>query len=168
MTYLETSFSQLQTVVAIIARYAVMENLYQQSGGALSLKLEYRMVLISLCSSMLEYFARAIEYADTEIHELESLEHGPVGTGTDKTLEQTFFWMQGGRERGMQKCAFLVETIRQKDAASGAFRVVVETTEAVTSDDSDVEVEDVSDEDWERIERDDIEKVPDDPTSISS
>jgi hypothetical protein len=162
-TFLHTSLSHLQIVVAIIARYAVMENLYQQSGGALSLKLEYRLVLISLCSTMLEYFATAIDYANIEVKEQECAGDSQAGAEiSEEKLEQIAFRKQNGRERGMQSCAFLVEKIRQKDAACGGFRVVVETTEQSSSDESEgeIELEDVSDEDWERIEGDDIETIP--------
>lgn len=137
-----------------------MENLYQQSGGALSLKLEYRLALISLCSSILEFFATAIEYANNEVKEQESEEENLAETrSSEEELKQVNSQDQAGRERGLQECAFLVEKIRQKDAACGSFRVVVETTEQSCSDESEgeAEVEDVSDEDWERIEGNEIE-----------
>ncbi|KAE8441461.1 hypothetical protein EG329_004954 [Mollisiaceae sp. DMI_Dod_QoI] len=134
--FLKTSYSHLEDIVAIIARYAVMENLYQQSGGALSLKPEYRSALISLCSTILEYFAAAFELAHTE--------------GT----------RENGSEEELQKCTFLVELIRQKDAACQGFKVVVDTKEESSdeseSESEEVEVEDVSDADWERIECGDV------------
>ncbi len=113
-----------------------MENLYQQSGGALSLKPEYRSALISLCSTILEYFAAAFELAHTECTR------------------------ENGSEEELQKCTFLVELIRQKDAACQGFKVVVDTKEESSyeseSESEEVEVEDVSDADWERIECGDV------------
>lgn len=103
-----------------------MENLYQNTTSTLSLKPEYCSALISLCSTILEYFATAIQHVEIE-------------SGFED-------------EEVYQKCEFLVEVIRKKDAACQGFRVLVDTVEiGEESESEDAGIEDVSDEDWERI-----------------
>lgn len=119
------AFAQLQDLVAIIARYSVMENLYQQSGSALSLKHEYRSALVSLCTTILEYFALSFKL-------------GRAMAGSDSMTEE----MQGL----INTCGRLTETIRDKDMACQSFRVVVETKM-----ESEGEIEDMSDDSWEEV-----------------
>ncbi|CZR50235.1 uncharacterized protein PAC_00107 [Phialocephala subalpina] len=149
-TCLQASYSHLETVVAIIARYAVMENLYQQSGGALSLKPEYRAALISLCSDILTYFATAFAYAEHELNPKEQERE----LGEVRDLLKPLSLAEGGWQGSLQKCGFLVELIKQKDIACQGFKVVVDTKEESSdeSESDEADVEDVSDEDWERIE----------------
>jgi len=47
--------NSLLDIVGLVARYAVMENLYQANGG-MTLKDEYRAELIGLCMKILEFF----------------------------------------------------------------------------------------------------------------
>lgn len=149
-TFLQASFSHLQIVVSIIARYAVMENLYQQSGGALSLKPEYRSALLSLCSDILQYFATAFAYAEDEVNP-----RGPERElGEVRVSSMPVSLAEGGWQGSLQRCGFLVELIKQKDIVCQGFKVVVDT-KAESSDESEsgeADIEDVSDEDWERIE----------------
>ena len=123
------AFTQLQDIVAIIARYAVMENLYQQSGSALSLKDEYQSALLSLCSTLLEYFALSFKL-------------GRAVAGSDSMTEE----IQGL----INACGQLIETVRDKDMACQSFRVVVEAKMESDSE-SEGEIEDVSDDSWEEV-----------------
>ncbi len=123
------TFAQLQDLVAIIARYSVMENLYQQSGSTLSLKDEYQSALVSLCSTTLEYFASSFKL-------------GRAMAGSDSVTEE----MQGL----INACGQLIETVRDKDRACQSFRVVVEAKMESDSE-SEGEIEDVSDDSWEEI-----------------
>jgi hypothetical protein len=123
------AFAQLQDIVAITARYSVMENLYQQSGSALSLKHEYQSALVSLCITILEYFTlsfklgRAMAASDSVTGEIQGLTNA---------------------------CAQLIETVRVKDMACQSFRVVVEA-KAESDSESEGEIEDVRDESWEEV-----------------
>jgi hypothetical protein len=106
-----------------------MENLYQQSGSALSLKHEYQSALLSLCTTLLEYFALSFKL-------------GRAMAGSDSMTEE----MQGL----INACGQLIETVRDKDMACQSFRVVVE---AKMESDSESEggIEDVSDDSWEEV-----------------
>jgi hypothetical protein len=97
-----SKFSQLQDIVAIIARYAVMENLYQ--GSRLSLKPEYRPVLLSLCSSILECFAASSTFARSLMEQEKMPE--------EKNLQ-------------VENCDQLMEPIKEEDKACQSFRSVV-------------------------------------------
>jgi hypothetical protein len=127
----DKAFTQLQDIVAIIARYAVMENLYQQSGNALSLKLEYQSALLSLCTTILGYFAVAFALGRA----LSSLDNTTA-------LKNSEF---------ADICERLMEEIRVKDRACHGFRVVVEAKEKSETE-SEAEIEDVSDDSWEDID----------------
>jgi len=121
------SFIQLQDVVAIIARYAVMENLYQQSGSALSLKPEYQAALLSLCSTILEYFASSFKV------QLRCF-NGSV--------------MPKLKEDRIEVCRQLMDVVKEKDKACQGFRVLVEAKEDI---ETEVNFEDVSDDSWEEV-----------------
>lgn len=123
------AFTQLQEIVAIVARYAVMENLYHQSGSALSLKSQYRSSLLYLCSTILEYFSV-------------SLTLGRAIKDDDSTAKE--------RQRLGDGCEQLILSIREKDQACQRFQVIVEAREEAKSE-SDTEIEDVSDDSWEEI-----------------
>ncbi len=66
-------------MLAIIARYSVMENLDRNSSSALSLKLDYQSALVSLCTAILEYFGisfklgRAMAKSDNMTGEIQGL-----------------------------------------------------------------------------------------------
>ncbi|KAE9379983.1 hypothetical protein N431DRAFT_552244 [Stipitochalara longipes BDJ] len=145
--FLETSLSHLQIIVAVIARYAVMENLYQQTNGALLLKPEYRSALISLCSTILEYFAVAFKCAENELVGLVEETRAREDTQNDA------FLMRSRYQEELQECAFLVELVKQKDAACQTFRIVVEKKgESSSEDESEsesdkAEMENIGDED---------------------
>jgi hypothetical protein len=106
-----------------------MENLYQQSGSALSLKHEYRSALVSLCTTILEYFALSFKL-------------GRAMAGSNS--------MTGEMQRLINACGQLIETVRDKDMACQSFRVVVEAKMENDSE-SEGEVEDVSDDSWEEV-----------------
>jgi hypothetical protein len=106
-----------------------MENLYQQSGSALSLKPEYESALLSLCSTVLEYFALSFNL-------------GQAMAGSDSMTEE----IQGL----INACGQLTEAVRDKDMACQSFRVVVEAKMESDSE-SEGEIEDVSDNSWEEV-----------------
>lgn len=132
------SFNQLQDIAAIIARYAVMENLYQRSSSALSLKPEYQSALLSLCSTILEYFAVSF-----------TLRRASMKFG--KTDEEMAALIKSSEQ--------LMGTIKVKDKASQGFRVVVEA-KGESESESEAEFEDVSDDSWEEIGRPSSEDGP--------
>lgn len=104
-----------------------MENLYQQSGGALSLKPEYKTELLSLCTHIFEYFSVSF----TLLKKL-------PGTNVDLLADS-------------EQCIELVEQIRLRDKACQGFKVVVDMKEESDSDSEEADIEDVSDEGWEHI-----------------
>lgn len=55
LDHLTTIFCQLEDITGIIARYAVMENLYRQTRG-ISLQTDYKAALIRLCCKILSWF----------------------------------------------------------------------------------------------------------------
>ncbi|KAH6675810.1 hypothetical protein B0J14DRAFT_372585 [Halenospora varia] len=126
---IEVSFLQLLDVTGIIARYAVMENLYQQSGGALSLKEDYQASLISLCESMIRFLAEV--YDQGRLFEQVSYTNIPLRTSN------------------------VMDEVRRKDEACRAFKVVVDVKEESDSDSEiteEEEGEDLSDGSWEAVE----------------
>jgi hypothetical protein len=126
----DKAFTQLQDIVAIIARYSVMENLYQQSGSALSLKSDYKFALLSLCSTILEYFAVSFTF-------------GRALSSLDNTTAE--------KNKGfIDACEQLMGTIREKDRACQGFRVVVEAQDDGKSE-NEAENEDGSDDSWEEV-----------------
>lgn len=101
------TFQQLNELVGLLARYAVMENLYHQL-PAFRLTEEYRAALRDICVAIVTYFAHAFTVA----HILRDPE--------------------GDREKAAEsrrKCEELIETIKEKDEAGRRFRVVVEADE---------------------------------------
>ncbi|KAH6691190.1 hypothetical protein BKA61DRAFT_663282 [Leptodontidium sp. MPI-SDFR-AT-0119] len=157
ISVLETSFSRLQEIVHIIARYAVMENLYQQSitsgtNTTLSLKPEYQSSLLSLCSSILEWFAAS--YGIGKI---------VVGVGSGDLAGVGALAILGELDEKMRVCGELMKVVREKNRGCQIFRVEVDVNEEDGGDgesegvDTDMEdVEDVSDASWEEIGEDDI------------
>jgi hypothetical protein len=136
MQMLKTSFTNLQDIVAIIARYAVMENLYHQTGSTLSLSLkpEYQSSLLGLCSAVLQFFATSFELG--------------------RELSQINMGGKHGEEELVKRCDELVNEIKNMDRECQGFRVLVDTARE-ESDDSgseDVDFEDVSDEGWEVVD----------------
>jgi hypothetical protein len=135
MQMIKTSFMYLQDIVAIIARYAVMENLYHQTSGALSLSLkpEYQSSLLALCTTVLQFFATSFELG--------------------RKLSQINIGGKHGEEDLMKTCGELVNDIKKIDHECQGFRVVVDTVreESGDSSDGDIEIEDVSDESWEVV-----------------
>jgi hypothetical protein len=99
-----------------------MENLYQQSGSSLSLKPGYQSALLSLCSTLLEYFAVSFTL-------------GRAMTDFSSTIEDN--------QEFIDACKQLMGTIKEKDRECQGFRVVVEAEE--NESESEAEVEDVSD-----------------------
>jgi hypothetical protein len=141
------SVTQLQDVEAIIARYAVMENLYNQSGGSLSLRPDYQSSLLSLCITILQYFEIALVVARNATNPKESKNGDDAVTGMERSV----------LAEKIKMCEELVKSIKEKNQSCQGFRVVIETKEE-SEDESDV-----SDEDWEKIQsRDCIVWVGDD------
>jgi hypothetical protein len=136
MQMLKTSFTNLQDIVAIIARYAVMENLYHQTGGALSLSLkpEYKSSLVALCTTVLQFFATSFELG--------------------RKLSQINIGRKHGEEDLVKRCDELVKEIKKMDRECQGFRVLVDTVREESNDSGseDVGIEDVSDEGWEVVD----------------
>ncbi|KAH8676531.1 hypothetical protein BGZ60DRAFT_259462 [Tricladium varicosporioides] len=125
----EDSFLQLLDITGTIARYAVMENLYQQSRGALSLKEDYQTSLISLCESMIIFFS--------------------------DTYNQGSCFILGNYSNREWKGREIVAEIRRKDEACRTFKVVVDMKEESDNDTEateEEEREDSSDGSWENVE----------------
>jgi hypothetical protein len=136
MQILKTSFTNLQDIVAIIARYAVMENLYHQTGSALSLSLkpEYQSSLVALCTTVLQFFAASFDLG--------------------RNLSQINIGEKHGEEELVKRCGELINEIKKMDRECQGFRVLVDTVRE-ESDDSgseDVGIEDVGDESWEVVD----------------
>ena len=105
-----------------------MENLYQQSGGALTLKSEYKIELLCLCTTILEYFSAFFAF-------------GKNITDNGEDLQMN-----------LKRCEELAEKIRAKDMACQVFRVVVDMKEDSDSDSEEADIEDISDESWEHVD----------------
>jgi hypothetical protein len=133
---LKTSFKNLQDIVAVIARYAVMENLYHQTGSALSLSLkpEYQSSLVDLCTTVLQFFATSFELG--------------------RKLSQINIGGKHGEEELAKRCNELVNEIKKMDRECQGFRVLVDTVreESGDSGSEDVGIEDVGDEGWEVVD----------------
>ena len=136
MRMLKTSFTNLQDIVAIIARYAVMENLYHQTGSALSLSLkpEYQSSLVALCTTVLQFFATSFELG--------------------RKLSQINIGGENSEEELVKRCGELGNEIKNMDRECQGFRVLVDTVREESSDSGseDVGIEDVSDEGWEVVD----------------
>jgi hypothetical protein len=117
-----------------------MENLYNQTGGGLSLKPEYQAALMDLCMTILIYFDAALVVAWQLCREFGSALVNGIG--------------KGGIAGGIQKCGELVKEIKGKDRACQGFRVVVVEQEESDSDSKEAELEYMSDE--SRAEADNI------------
>ena len=136
MEIIKTSFVCLQDIVGIIARYAVMENLYHQTGGALSLSLkpEYQTSLVALCTAVLQFFAVSFELG--------------------RKFSQININGKHGEEELVKRCGDLVNDIKKMDRECQGFRVVVDAVlenDDSSSDDMDAEIEGASDEGWEVV-----------------
>ena len=119
---------QLQNLVGLLARYAVMENLYQQSGG-LALTDEYRNGLKDLCITILQYFGHAFEII------------------RDVGKEE----LRPGFAKNRERCDKLIDEIKKKDKACQGFRVVIEADEQSDTESEDADIEDVRDGSWELL-----------------
>jgi hypothetical protein len=121
---MRNSFQQVDGLVGLLARYAVMENLFHQS-PTLTLTDEYRNALLDLCVAILTYFAHAFTGAQTHLKD-------------PKDEKVTVI-------ESSKICEDLIDEIKVKDKACQGFRVVVEVEEESDSEIEDVEMEDVSD-----------------------
>ena len=119
------SFQQLQDLDGLLARYAVMENLYHQN-ASLALTLEYRNGLQDLCVTILQYFGNALVVARN--------------AGKEESTSVV---------ESRQSCNVLIDDIKEKDKACQRFRVVVDADGQ--SDTEDAEIEHVSDGSWEDL-----------------
>ena len=119
------SFQQLQDLAGLLARYAVMQNLYHQN-ESLTLTPEYRNGLQDLCITILQYFGNALV----------------VARGTRKEESTSVI-------ESRKSCDILIDKIREKDKACQGFHVVVDADEQSDTMSEDAEIEDVSDEGWE-------------------
>ncbi|KAH7364706.1 hypothetical protein BKA65DRAFT_143372 [Rhexocercosporidium sp. MPI-PUGE-AT-0058] len=156
ISILETTFSHLQEIVHIIARYAVMENLYQQSiangtNTTLSLKPEYQSSLLSLCSSILEWFA--VSYGIGRI---------VIGTSSGELAGVGALAVLGELDEKMRECGVMMGVVTEKNMGCRIFRVEVDVSGEEgsevdgESEDADTDVDGVSDASWEEIGEDDI------------
>ncbi|KAI9048340.1 hypothetical protein LZ554_008132 [Drepanopeziza brunnea f. sp. 'monogermtubi'] len=138
------AFNQLQEIVSIVTRYTVMENLYQQASSSgtqtrLSLKPEYQASLLSLCSSILEWFAASYEVGRIIIDASDG------------------YWI--GADEGAKSCEELMKAIRVKSRECQIFRVEVDAEEEggeswTESDELESDKEDNgSDGSWQEIDQ---------------
>jgi hypothetical protein len=113
----------------MIARYAVMENLYYQN-PTMTLRADYRAALLQLCCKVLEWFASAFKLANA------------MRDDTVNFLTQS------------QRAGAIWEEVKQMDQACQKFTVVVEAKEEESESEdegaetpgSEADIEDVSDE----------------------
>lgn len=133
------AFAQLQNVVAMMARYAVMEKLYIQTGDSISVKPEYQNSLLLLCTTMLHYFDAAFGLA-SHIVKLSHNKSSDLGSNIQELAHQ---------ETMLQRCEELMVSIQEQDQKCQGFKVVVET-EHISEKQSDT-----SDTEWEAVESED-------------
>lgn len=119
------SFQQLQDLAGLLARYAVMENLYHQN-ASLTLTPEYRNGLQGLCISILQYFGNAIIVVRA--------------AGKEESTSVV---------ESRKNCDVLINEIKEKDKACQGFRVVVDADKESDTESEDTEIEDVGDGSWE-------------------
>jgi hypothetical protein len=135
----------LQEITGIIARYAVMENLYNQSTSTLTLKPEYQASLLSLCVTILEWFSQAFV----------------VWKGLGELHPHLVFSGSPTKEvarNSEKRCGKLLDEIREKDKTCQGFRVVCQVEDDDdTEAEVDAEIEDVSDDSWELVTNDETD-----------
>lgn len=115
----------LLEITGIIARYNVMENLYNTADTGLEINSKYQHQLIDLCVVIFTYFDFALFLAhggNTELHE--------------------------------SRYSTLLTQIRNIDKEAKGFRILIslDFNEEQESDDTNDESEEAEDEDWEQIE----------------
>jgi hypothetical protein len=124
------TFSQLSDIVSIIARYAVMENLYSQTPH-MTLRSDYRAALIDLCVCILHWFSNAFMLVRPP-------EDDPSDLSTRRALSESLW-----------------DDIKQVDLACQKFTVVVEAKAYESEDEGNstqaseneaAGIEDISDE----------------------
>jgi hypothetical protein len=111
------SFHQLDDLVGLLARYAVMQNLYYNL-PVVTLTAEYRRALLDICVAIVTYFAHAF------------------------TVARILRDPQGEQEKAAEsrnRCDELIGIIKEKDQASRRFRVVVAVDEKSETEVQDVE-----------------------------
>src|SRR5438045_3196503 len=77
---------QLSDIVGIIARYAIMENLYSQTLD-MTISPDYQSSLIELCSNILCWFSSAFELWEVA-HLNEFVEHDTISTITWERIKE--------------------------------------------------------------------------------
>lgn len=130
-----------------------MENLYQQSitsgtsnSTTLSLKPEYQSSLLSLCSSILEWFAASYRIGNV-VAEVSSCDPANIGK----------LVVLGELDEKVAQCGELMIVIREKNKGCQVFRVEVDAKDESGNEDDDSDIEDVSDASWEEIGGDEIQ-----------
>jgi hypothetical protein len=121
------SFQQLQDLVGLLARYAVMENLYHQN-ASLTLTPEYRNGLQDLCITILQYFGNALVVAR--------------GNGKEESTSVV---------ECQKSCDALIDEIKEKDKACQGFCVMVDADEQSDTESEDTEIQHASDGSWEDL-----------------
>jgi hypothetical protein len=129
------SLTQLTEITALIARYAVMENLYQKSPD-LTLKPEYQESLLGMCKAMLSYFGNVFEV------------YRGIKTDTSEGgMNQAVFTQEmkdGLLEELRGRCRENLEEVRELDQKCRGFKVEVDSGEGENWSDDVVELEDES------------------------
>ncbi|KIN03186.1 hypothetical protein OIDMADRAFT_52983 [Oidiodendron maius Zn] len=120
---MRNSFHQLEDLVGLLARYAVMENLFYQS-PTLTLTDEYQTSLVGLCVTILTYFAHAFMAA--RIHVKDPRDEKEMAIESSRRRNDFF------------------NEVKDHDKACQGFRVIVEAEGKNYSDIEDVEMEGVS------------------------
>jgi len=124
------TFSQLSHITSMIARYAVMENLYYRN-PTMELRPDYKVALLELCGKILHWFANSFSL-------VKSMQYNSTDLSTLNMLSVSLW-----------------EEIKKMDAACQRFAVIVEAKEgdseseengAETGESKAADIEDISDE----------------------
>lgn len=115
--------------MAIIARYAVMENLYNQS-SSLSLKPEYQSSLLTLCLTILRFFHASFSLAREIVKLNEEIDPNiPALEASPTTIQSRMSSTSTIAEDHFKHCEDIIKDIKAIDQSCQKFRVLVETKE---------------------------------------
>ncbi|EPE26176.1 hypothetical protein GLAREA_02088 [Glarea lozoyensis ATCC 20868] len=124
--FLEEALVQTTELTTLIARYAVMENLYLKSPD-LSLRLDYRESLLDLCRLMLRYFTDLFEIYRGIITPLS--QGGPNQAVFTQEIKDSLL------KELRRKCIGHMEKVRDLDKTCRAFKVEVAADESESEGD---------------------------------
>lgn len=128
-------------MVGIIARYNVMENLYNSTAAGVAVESNYQYQLVELCMTIFTYFHSAFSVVKA------------LDGGDDDATQQAI-----DVEEKLAGCEVLLELIRKMDKDARGFRILIELNkpEEIESEEASEESETGSGEDedgeWERVD----------------